>query len=481
VLDDISEPRHVGRADPPTRPGAPVLQPSDALLADVQLTLDGVRVPVPVLGAGFADWSERDLPAGGRVRLSVPHELATTADAAGVLIVTDTESTPLAVLEDVSTPAPGLVEGVLRATGRSETGAFGSRRPAPMPRTAPARLVVVAARPLGSLDLAAIDTFARRLSADVLVVVPTAGQSPDNVPPEVLLRTVDDAFDGPRAPVVGAVPLRWRSPALTEALAIAVAAAYDGTHVWLARAAGQQSTAGGGGGDGAIQVLEGTEAADRQWSTLLGALQAGTARTDDPVLASALPALLRWRPPRSRRGLVVFFTGLSGSGKSTLARGLAGHVTEHADRSVTLLDGDVVRRMLSAGLGFDRAGRDLNVRRIGFVAAEIARHGGIAVCAPIAPYAESRAAVRRMVEQVGDLVLVHVTTPLEECERRDLKGLYAKARAGSIEQFTGISDDYDEPLDADLRIDTSVLSPGEALATVVDHLVTGGWLRSTRG
>ena len=123
------------------------------------------------------------------------------------------------------------------------------------------------------------------------------------------------------------------------------------------------------------------------------------------------------------------FTGLSGSGKSTLARDVSEWISTHSDRTVSLLDGDVVRTMLSSGLGFSKADRELNVRRIGYVGAEVARHGGIAICAPIAPYAATREAVRAMAQAVGDFVLVHVNTSLEECERRDLKGLYAKARA----------------------------------------------------
>ncbi len=141
---------------------------------------------------------------------------------------------------------------------------------------------------------------------------------------------------------------------------------------------------------------------------------------------------------------------------------------------MSLLDGDDVRRLLSSGLGFDHAARDLNVRRIGFVGSEIARHGGLAVCAPIAPYAESRAAVRAMVEPVGDFVLVHVSTSLEECERRDLKGLYARARAGLITEFTGISDPYDVPTDADLVVDTAAMSREEALNRVLDLLHARG-------
>jgi sulfate adenylyltransferase len=145
---------------------------------------------------------------------------------------------------------------------------------------------------------------------------------------------------------------------------------------------------------------------------------------------------------------------------------------------VSLLDGDQVRRLLSAGLSFSRADRDLNIARIGYVATEVARHGGIAICAPIAPYAAARAAVRRMVGEVGDFVLVHVATPLEVCEARDRKGLYAQARAGVIGSFTGISDPYEEPGDADLTIDTSVVSRAEAAAAVLGYLSRGGWLAS---
>jgi sulfate adenylyltransferase len=182
------------------------------------------------------------------------------------------------------------------------------------------------------------------------------------------------------------------------------------------------------------------------------------------------------RPPRARRGFVLFLTGLSGSGKSTVARDLRDALAERGDRRVTLLDGDLVRRMLSAGLTFSREDRDLNILRIGYVAAEIARHGGIAICAPIAPYAATRARVREMVSETGDFLLIHVATPIEVCEARDRKGLYAKARAGLIGQFTGVSDPYEEPADADLVIDTSVLSRSEATAAVLSLLTSGGWL-----
>ena len=189
--------------------------------------------------------------------------------------------------------------------------------------------------------------------------------------------------------------------------------------------------------------------------------------------------LRRARPPRAERGLAIFFTGLSGSGKSTIARGLAEALTERGDRTVSLLDGDHVRQLLSAGLTFSRADRDLNIARIGYVAAEVARHGGIAICAPIAPYAAARAAARQMVTEVGDFLLVYVSTPVDVCAARDRKGLYAKARAGLITGFTGVSDPYEEPRDADLVLDTSVMTRQQAVDAVLKLLTTGGWLAST--
>ncbi|MFL6024840.1 MAG: adenylyl-sulfate kinase [Marmoricola sp.] len=170
-------------------------------------------------------------------------------------------------------------------------------------------------------------------------------------------------------------------------------------------------------------------------------------------------------------GVVVFFTGLSGSGKSTLAQALLDLILEAGQRTVTSLDGDVVRRNLSAGLTFSREDRETNIRRIGWVAAEVARHRGIAICSPIAPFDETRQQVRAMVEAAGaEFVLVHVATPLEECERRDRKGLYAKARAGEIPEFTGISSPYEEPQDASVRVDTTGRTIEDALGDVLAAL-----------
>jgi len=185
-------------------------------------------------------------------------------------------------------------------------------------------------------------------------------------------------------------------------------------------------------------------------------------------------------PPRSRQGLTVFFTGLSGSGKSTIANVLQVKLLEMGGRPVTLLDGDIVRRNLSSELGFSKEHRDLNIQRIGFVASEITKNGGIAICAPIAPYDAVRQTVRAMVEPNGGFSLVHVSTPLEVCEQRDRKGLYAKARAGLIKEFTGISDPYEEPADAEVVIDTSILSRDEAAQRIILHLETRGFIGPRR-
>ena len=190
--------------------------------------------------------------------------------------------------------------------------------------------------------------------------------------------------------------------------------------------------------------------------------------------------LRRTKPPRDRQGFTVFFTGLSGSGKSTIANVVLVKLLEMGGRPVTILDGDIVRKNLSSELGFSKEHRDINIRRIGFVASEITKNGGIAVCAPIAPYDSVRKEVRNMIEPVGGFVLVHVATPLEVCEARDRKGMYAKARQGIIKEFTGISDPYEEPEDADLRIDTTDISAGEAAQEIILHLESLGYIGAVK-
>lgn len=192
-----------------------------------------------------------------------------------------------------------------------------------------------------------------------------------------------------------------------------------------------------------------------------------------------LTALRKVYPPRSRKGITLFFTGLSGSGKSTLAKILYAKFIEDGGRPVTLLDGDVVRLNLSSELGFSREHRNINVRRIGFVASEITKNGGIAICAPIAPYTAMRRDVRDMIEQHGAFIEIHVATPLEECEARDRKGLYAKARQGIIPEFTGISDPYDVPAHPEIRIDTTGRSPMQAAQEIMLYLLREGYIDSS--
>jgi sulfate adenylyltransferase len=206
-------------------------------------------------------------------------------------------------------------------------------------------------------------------------------------------------------------------------------------------------------------------------------MQAGLKIPDWYSFPEVLAELQRQNPPRDRQGFTVFFTGLSGAGKSTLARSLAARLMEMGGRSVTLLDGDIVRRNLSSELGFSKAHRDINVRRIGFVASEITKNRGIAICAPIAPYHQMRRDVRDMIEAVGGFVEIHVATPIETCESRDRKGLYAKARAGLIPEFTGVSDPYEVPENPELSIDTTSLGIDEVVQQILLKLEHEGYLR----
>jgi sulfate adenylyltransferase len=182
-------------------------------------------------------------------------------------------------------------------------------------------------------------------------------------------------------------------------------------------------------------------------------------------------------PPRHKQGITIFFTGLSGSGKSTIANALLVKLLEIGERPVTLLDGDHVRKNLSSELGFSKEHRDINIKRIGYVASEICKNGGVAICAPIAPYAATRQYVREINEKVGGFVEIHVATSVEVCEQRDRKGLYAKARAGIIKEFTGISDPYEVPENPEIRIDTVGLSPDLAAHRILVKLESLGYIR----
>ena len=192
---------------------------------------------------------------------------------------------------------------------------------------------------------------------------------------------------------------------------------------------------------------------------------------------SVVEELRKTHPPRAEQGFTVFFTGLSGSGKSTVANALKIKLMEMGGRPVTLLDGDLVRKNLSSELGFNKKHRDLNIRRIGYVASEITKNGGIAICAPIAPYATTRREVREEIEQFGAFVEVYMATSLEECERRDRKGLYKLARAGKIKEFTGISDPYDTPQNSELRLETENILVDDCAQQVILTLESLGLIK----
>jgi sulfate adenylyltransferase len=360
--------------------------------------------------------------------------------------------------------------------------------------------------PLTSRRIGQIKHSAGQLKAQVLIL-PLVGGHVDVVgTPQALIRAVLAAMPSlpPGARVVP-VPLPPR-PGFADgrerelALRARVAAAYGATHLMADGIAPDAADLPPGAdlaasaaipivpsGDWAYDpraevwrphalIEAGTEREDLSADQLGDLLDAGSEFPPWVMPPAVARELRRVRRPRSERGLVLFLTGLSGSGKSTIARDLADVLTERSDRQVSLLDGDLVRQLLSAGLTFSRADRDLNIARIGFVAAEIARHGGIAICAPIAPFAAARAQVRQMVSETGDFFLIYVATPVEVCEERDRKGLYAKARAGLIGQFTGVSDPYEVPADAEIVIDTSAVSRSAAVQAVLTMLTSGGWL-----
>ncbi len=474
--------------------------PDPTELADLELLLSGAFRPL----AGFlGSLDTAAVVAGGRLADGTPWPspvlLAAPEGLAGErrLILTDPEGVPLAVLRvDEAWRDPSLPEGRVRLAGpltqlrRPAYGAFhGLRRTPAELEIAPGRegrLLAVATRePLHRKQLGQVRQAAEKLGAPVLVLALLSGSHEQ----ELVRALLSVRKDLPEGSQIVPVNLATRTGGREPELRAHVAAAYGATHLLTSIPLD---------GDVPLSVVvpePWAYDADVEVWRPVARIETGHARAElspeelGELLDQGAPIpewftppavaveLRRARPPRHERGVTVFFTGLSGSGKSTVARGLADALVENGGRTVSLLDGDVVRQMLSSGLTFSKSDRDLNIRRIGFVASEITRHGGLAICAPIAPYAATRAEVRRMVETVGDFVLVHVATPLEECERRDRKGLYAKARAGLIPEFTGISDPYETPADADLVLDTTGLSTEEAVDSVLKLLTAGGWVR----
>ncbi len=488
-------------------------------VAERGMLADGTPWPVPVI---------LDVPAGV-VQADTDH-----------LVLQDQEGSPLAVLsitERLIPPGagdPGLVRlaGPVTALREPEHGPFRQLRRRPEDVRAELAggelsggnvLAYATRRPLNKRHIGQLRHYAGQLNARLLVLPLVCGPAEIVTRPEALVRAVLAARQHlPAGTLVVPVPLAPRTsgrppkdpkvqqdPKDPQSAGTAdlraegiVAAAYGATHL-LADSPGV--TGGPAGTKNGTLALPGVpipvisagewayDPRSEVWRPLAliepGAEQGELTDSELGALLDSgveVPAwfappsvareLRRARPPRAERGLAIFFTGLSGSGKSTIARGLAEALTERGDRTVSLLDGDRVRHLLSAGLTFSRADRDLNIARIGYVAAEVARHGGIAICAPIAPYAEARAAARQMVTEVGDFLLVYISTPVDVCAARDRKGLYAKARAGLITGFTGVSDPYEEPRDADLVLDTSVMTRQQAVDAVLKLLTTGGWL-----
>jgi sulfate adenylyltransferase len=394
---------------------APQHCPTPVELDDLELLTSGALPDV----RGFNE-------PGSVVTLQLPDAVEAAAGEAGVVELVDPEGLPLA---RVSWP-----DGTVEALTHAQFGPFRSLRlsPSVYREQHAGRTVVPVGDPLTAAQLDELTDLGP------LTLLAFAGTGTSWLSPVALVRATRAAAELLPDAVVVTVPVAAHGDAAADhALGEAVVDAYAG--------------------DDPVRALrEGSE--------------------DDELPAQVQAVVDRDRPEPAEQGLVLFFTGLSGSGKSTLARALVDLLLEQGERTVTSLDGDVVRRNLSAGLTFSREDRETNIRRIGWVAAEIARHGGVAVVSPIAPYDETRQQVRAMVEDAGGaFFLVHVATPLEECERRDRKGLYAKARRGEIPEFTGISSPYEEPQDADVRVDTTGRSIDDALGDVLDGLREAGF------
>jgi sulfate adenylyltransferase len=500
----------------------PAWTPGEEQLGQLELLTSGAFAPLTgyLATADLSAVAARGELADG-TPWPIPVTLTVPAGAlpgdADHLVLQDPEGSPLAVVEITERVAtdpdaestPVRLAGPVTALRAPEHGPFRALRRSPADVRAELGsgpvLALATRRPLGQRQLGQLRHLADQLRARILLLPLVAGRADLVVRPEALVRAVRAAARQlPPGTLVVPVPLAPPGDAVDDLRARAVvAAAYGATHLLTddGRSTGEPRDRSGKS-DFDFSKLGLEVVAESEWAydplaevwRPLGLIEPGLERGElsdgelgelldagEPLPSWLMPAsvaaeLRRARPPRSARGVVVFCTGLSGSGKSTLARDLRDALLERGDRTVSLLDGDLVRQLLSAGLTFSREDRDLNIARIGYVATEVARHGGIAICAPIAPYAAARERVRRMVSEVGDFVLVHVSTPLEVCEERDRKGLYAKARAGVIGSFTGISDPYEEPDDADVVIDTSQVSRHDAVAAVLRQLTRGGWL-----
>jgi sulfate adenylyltransferase len=389
-----------------------------------------------------ADGLDRlELVLGGWLPASA---LGVSAPGGGDLVLTDAENTPLARLRGGDAPGIARLAPLARGSGPqwdSSVRLSADDVRARIGDSHGGEAVAVAIDDLPTLaDVASLEHATRRPGVDVVVVVVPARRR---------------GRPGGEVGWAGITRAAW---AVADDLEAAPGSGPAPTVVRLVLP---------GAGDGAAPDLRTAGIAS---VVRLADLRGGEAVPDDTHHPASAKELERSRRAASGPGAVVFFTGLSGSGKSTIARALADELADDGPRRVTLLDGDEVRQHLSRGLGFDAASREINVDRIAWVASLVAAHGGIAVAAPIAPFAAGRRNARALAEQHGAFVLVWVSTPLDVCESRDRKGLYAKARAGEVDEFTGISSPYEEPDDADVVIDTTAVDVPEAVGLIRDAL-----------
>lgn len=474
--------------------------PSSRELDDLESLLLGAYLPL----RGFLGSSDRAaVSTDGRlgdgtpwpvpVDLKVPRLVADQAAAAGLLVLLDEEGARIGAVRVTDTWAVddefSGVAGPVEPLAGSERGSFRRlRRPAAASGGHERLLGVPVEQPLFAPHIAQLGAAARALGSEIrLLPLTGAGRAAGGLDGPALVRTCLAAAEMLGADVVPVPVPRRGDPDRDRLLLALVARAYGATHVPgpLPESAGplpipvdlptvvRDLRTGSWEPLDAVPIEDrGSELAEDVCAEVERRVRCGGAVPSWMTGAAVVRELQRGR--RDRPGFTVLLTGLSGSGKSTIARALQASLLDLTERAITLLDGDVVRRMLSSELSFSQSDRELNVRRIGWVAAEVTRHGGIALCAPIAPYASMRAEVREMVSPHGGFLLVHVATSLEVCESRDRKGLYAKARAGGISAFTGISDPYETPIDADVVIDAALVPVEEAVGAILAALTDRG-------